>query len=67
MPFTAINLSKKMIASLNRQYFYDPSEIQLRVIPKALKGENLLIQSATGTGKTLCFVIPIIEQIDFLI
>ena len=64
MPFTAINLSKKMIASLNRQHFYDPSEIQLRVIPKALKGENLLIQSATGTGKTLCFVIPIIEQID---
>ena len=64
MLFTAINLSKKMIASLNRQHFYDPSEIQLRVIPKALKGENLLIQSATGTGKTLSFVIPILERID---
>lgn len=64
MPFNAINLSDKMIASLKRQHFYHPSEIQLRVIPKALKGENLLIQSATGTGKTLSFVIPIIERID---
>jgi len=64
MPFNAINLSERMIASLKRQHFYDPSAIQLRVIPKALKGENLLIQSATGTGKTLSFVIPIIEQID---
>ena len=64
MPFNAINLSKRIIASLNRQHFYEPSEIQLRVIPKALKGENLLIQSATGTGKTLCFLVPIIEQID---
>lgn len=64
MPFNAINLSEKMIQSLKRQHFFEPSQIQLRVIPKALKGENLLIQSATGTGKTLCFVIPIIEQID---
>ena len=54
-----------MVVSLKRQHFYDPSEIQLRVIPKALQGENLLIQSATGTGKTLSFVIPMIEQIDF--
>ena len=65
MPFNAINLSPKMIASLKRQHFVEPSAIQLRVIPKALKGENLLIQSATGTGKTLCFVIPLIEKIDF--
>ena len=64
MPFNAINLSPKMIASLKRQHFVEPSEIQLRVIPKALKGENLLIQSATGTGKTLSFVIPLIEKID---
>ena len=64
MSFKAINLSESMIKSLNRQGFNNPSEIQLRAIPKALKGETLMVQSATGTGKTLCFLIPIIEQID---
>lgn len=65
MSFKAINLSNKMISSLQRQGFYEPSEIQIRSIPKALKGETLMVQSATGTGKTLAFLIPIIENIDF--
>lgn len=54
-----------MIESLSRQGFVAPSEIQLRAIPKALKGETLMVQSATGTGKTLCFLVPIIENIDY--
>ena len=64
MSFKAIDLSTKMIESLNRQGFFDPSEIQLRSIPKALKGETLMVQSATGTGKTLAYLIPIIEKVD---
>lgn len=66
MSFKAINLSESMLKSLARQGFNNPSEIQLRAIPKALKGETLMVQSATGTGKTLCFLIPIIEKIDLL-
>lgn len=65
MSFRGINLSEKMLKSLSRQGFYTPSPIQLRTIPKALKGETLMVQSATGTGKTLCFLIPIIDNIDF--
>ena len=66
MSFKGINLSEQMIKSLDRQGFTNPSEIQLRSIPKALKGETLMVQSATGTGKTLAFLVPIIEKIDFL-
>ena len=66
MSFKGINLSEQMIKSLNRQGFTNPSEIQLRAIPKALKGETLMVQSATGTGKTLAFLVPIIEKIDFI-
>lgn len=64
MSFKGINLSKAMLDSLNSQGFHNPSNIQLKAIPKALKGETLMVQSATGTGKTLCFLIPIIENID---
>ncbi len=64
MSFRGISLSEKMLTSLSRQGFLNPSEIQLRTIPKALKGETLMVQSATGTGKTLCFLVPIIENVD---
>ena len=64
MSFRGINLSDKMLKSLSRQGFSNPSPIQLRTIPKALKGETLMVQSATGTGKTLCFLVPVIETID---
>lgn len=57
-------MSNKMLMSLNRQKFFDPSPIQLRSIPKALKGETLMVQSSTGSGKTLCYLIPIIENVD---
>lgn len=64
MSFRGINVSNKMLASLDRQHFTMPSDIQLRTIPRALRGETLMVQSATGTGKTLCFLIPVIEKID---
>ena len=64
MSFKGINLSNRMIIALNQQGYNQPSPIQLRSIPKALKGETLMVQSSTGSGKTLCFLIPIIENID---
>ena len=64
MSFKGINLSKTMLDSLASQGFVNPSAIQLKVLPKALKGETLMVQSATGTGKTLCYLIPIIENVD---
>ena len=64
MSFKGINLSEKMLKSLNKQKYFSPSDIQLRSIPKALRGESLMVQSATGSGKTLCYLIPIIENID---
>lgn len=64
MSFKGLNLSSSMLTSLNKGGYFNPSPIQLRVIPKALKGETLLAQSATGSGKTLCYLVPILENID---
>ena len=64
MSFKGLNLSTDMLNSLNKAKYFNPSPIQLRVIPKALKGETLLVQSATGSGKTLCYLVPILENID---
>ena len=63
--FKAFNLNEITIKSLNIQGFYSPSDIQEKVIPKALKGSSLLVQSPTGSGKTLSFVTPIIDRLNY--
>lgn len=50
--------------ALEKVGFKEPTEIQERVIPVALKGESLIGQSQTGTGKTHAYILPIIEKID---
>jgi len=42
-----------------------PTPVQAKAIPLILKGQNIMAQSKTGTGKTLAFVLPIIERLQF--
>ena len=40
-----------------------PTEIQRLVIPHVLAGGNVLFRSATGTGKTFAFLLPLFERL----
>lgn len=53
--------TKKFI-ELNK--FVTPTQIQRDVIPHAMKGKDIIGISATGTGKTHSFLIPILERIN---
>lgn len=53
-----------IIEAMKEFGFYEPTEIQARMIPLVLKKESAIGQSQTGTGKTLAFVLPILEKID---
>ena len=44
--------------------FVTPTPVQARAIPPALEGRDVLATAATGTGKTLSFLIPMIERMD---
>ena len=41
----------------------NPTPVQEKAIPKALEGNDLLVNAVTGSGKTAAFMIPIIERI----
>lgn len=45
-------------------HFIEPTPIQKQVIPLAMKGKGIIGISATGTGKTHAFLIPIMERVD---
>lgn len=44
--------------------FTKPTPIQSEVLPQALKGRDIIGVSQTGTGKTLAFILPILEKLD---
>ncbi|HOV13244.1 MAG TPA: DEAD/DEAH box helicase [Spirochaetota bacterium] len=60
--FTKFKLNDKLIQKLNERRITIPTKIQEDVIPKIFKGENVIAQSKTGTGKTLSYLLPVIEK-----
>ncbi|MDO4793529.1 MAG: DEAD/DEAH box helicase, partial [Filifactor alocis] len=62
MKFKEFNLREEHISALKDMYISSPTEIQSKVIPLMRKGRDLLVQAQTGTGKTLSFLIPILEN-----
>ncbi|MFL2135420.1 DEAD/DEAH box helicase [Ruoffia sp. FAM 24228] len=45
-------------------HFETLTPVQEEVIPQALDGQSLIVQSQTGSGKTHSFLVPILNQID---
>lgn len=45
--------------------YENPTEVQTEVIPKALKNQDLVVKSQTGSGKTASFAIPICEMMEW--
>jgi len=62
--FRKLGLSEQTLKALEKKGFTKPTSIQARVIPILLEGKkDVLGQSQTGTGKTACFALPILENL----
>ena len=61
--FTELGLTKELTDVLKQFGFKQPSEIQEKAIPLALAGRDIIGGSSTGSGKTLVFASPIIENL----
>ena len=63
VPFSEMLLSPYMKEKLTSAKFSIPTPVQAAAIPQALAGKDVLATAMTGTGKTLAFLIPVIEQL----
>jgi ATP-dependent RNA helicase RhlE len=61
--FTELPISAYMKERLAHARFTTPTPVQAAAIPQALEGKDVLATAQTGTGKTLAFLIPVIEQL----
>ncbi len=60
--FKLFNLSPALSKRLAAANFSTPTPVQAGAIPPALAGSDVLATAQTGTGKTLSFLIPLIER-----
>jgi ATP-dependent RNA helicase RhlE len=61
--FADLNLSAEALHALERAGFEHPTPIQAQAIPPALLGRDVIGIAATGTGKTVAFLLPIIDRL----
>lgn len=62
--FNELEIKNFIMQALESIHFKELTAVQKKVIPSALAGESLIVQSQTGSGKTHSFMIPIINAID---
>jgi len=61
--FTELSLSPALASNLAHYGFVTPTAVQSKAIPPALLGQDVVATAQTGTGKTLAFVLPLVEAI----
>lgn len=54
---------QQILSRLEELGISTPTPVQAASIPKAIAGHDLMAEAQTGSGKTLCFVIPLIRRI----
>lgn len=62
--FSSLGISEGTYRKLNSYGIVAPTPIQEQAIPIILSGKDLIGQAQTGTGKTLAFILPILERIE---
>ncbi|GFS20140.1 ATP-dependent RNA helicase DRS1 [Elysia marginata] len=63
MLFQDMNLSRPLLKGLSSMGFVKPTPIQAACIPTALLGRDICACAVTGSGKTVAFMLPILERL----
>ena len=61
--FSELPISAYVKERLSSARFSTPTPVQAAAIPHALEGKDVLATAQTGTGKTLAFLIPVLEKL----
>src|ERR1700730_12528098 len=61
--FSELTLSPSLKERLIAAKFSIPTPVQAAAIPQALEGKDVIATAQTGTGKTLAFLLPIMEKL----
>lgn len=63
--FKDFNLNPQLYNALEANNLIIPTEIQRKVIPQVLSGQDIIGIAQTGTGKTAAFALPILRKLNY--
>ena len=61
--FAALGIAPYFIETLAGRGIFSPTPVQALVCPRLLAGESVFFSSATGTGKTFAYLVPILQRL----
>ncbi|KAI9742638.1 MAG: ATP-dependent DNA/RNA helicase [Claussenomyces sp. TS43310] len=61
--FTSLGLDSRVLQGIAKQNFEKPTPVQVKAIPLAIQGRDILARAKTGTGKTAAYLLPVIHSI----
>ncbi|KAI9649877.1 ATP-dependent RNA helicase dbp4 [Ciborinia camelliae] len=61
--FSDLPLSGPTSSGLEASHFKTLTDVQSKAVPLALKGKDILGAAKTGSGKTLSFLVPVLENL----
>lgn len=64
MNFKALGLTNNLINTIKNTGITNPTPIQQQSIPLINNGKDIIAEAATGTGKTLAFLLPLFNKIN---
>ncbi|MBS4192120.1 DEAD/DEAH box helicase [Bacillus sp. FJAT-49705] len=65
MTQTLINQLKPFLQEVwKKSEFNQPTTVQTKAIPVAIEGKDVMAESPTGTGKTLAYLLPVLEKVN---
>ncbi len=64
MSFETLGLVPALLSAVLKSGFTEPTSVQAAAIPKALAGQDLMVSSQTGSGKTAAFMLPALNRIS---
>jgi len=62
--FEAMNIAEDLLGVLREEGIEQPTPVQRSAIPVVSEGRDAVIRSHTGTGKTLAYLLPIMNKLD---
>jgi ATP-dependent RNA helicase RhlE len=63
--FEDFKLNRQLLSAVEEMGYRQPTEVQRRVIPIALAGQDLIGIAQTGTGKTAAYLLPLLMKLKY--
>ncbi|RUO59542.1 ATP-dependent RNA helicase DbpA [Pseudidiomarina insulisalsae] len=62
--FSELKLNDALLSSLHEAGFTQMTQVQAFSLPKILRGEDVVVQAETGSGKTVAFALGVLSKLD---